>query len=103
MTYPRKVVCERDCSNRYDDDYFTPIGWTPMDKAPKDGTDILIKADDGDGPVVFMAYWGYEHPEEAMRYRGEKPCWCVSCSFNDEFGEMMLIDNPLGWQPVPDV
>lgn len=61
------------------------LKWLPIESAPKDGTDIVVRCDKG----IDMASWGCE----CYDYCGEPCSW--SCS--------ILIDcQPTHWLPIPE-
>lgn len=77
--------------------------WQPIETAPKDGTHILVYAQD-DYSVPFVSWWGCDRYE-----KGEIPSllgcgdvdierhWCVSgCEDGDS-----TICEPTHWMPLP--
>ena len=62
-----------------------PAGWTPIETAPRDGTDILAwrdKLDPGDSPMMEVVYW---HRDGKL--------WCVC--------EPWCRVEPTHWHPLP--
>jgi hypothetical protein len=69
--------------------------WLEMKDAPKDGTRILIKSNDGN---VYVAAWlnNYDPPGEGVRME-----WAIPESWQDEQGGYFTVDYPVGWMPCP--
>ena len=69
--------------------------WLKMEDAPKDGTRILIK--DNEGTVFVGAWIGYNYePRTKLIYN-----WVIPESWQDEQGGYYDIDNPIGWMYCP--
>lgn len=69
--------------------------WDNMENAPKDGSRILIKDNDG---VVYVAAWiGYNLGLGKTKFYD----WVIPESWQDEQGGYYEIDNPVGWMHCP--
>ncbi len=68
--------------------------WKDMDSAPKDGTEILIKDEEGN----CICSWGDSQTgtgsKESMR-------WCIVNDWDEEIGYNSP-KNPIGWMHLPE-
>ncbi len=69
--------------------------WIDIKSAPKDGTSILVKDEEGD---VYLVAWLDDN--EGMR-GGKMMSWCVPESWQDEQGGYYTVDNVVKWMPLP--
>lgn len=69
--------------------------WQPIETAPKDGTFVLI-AEKGE---VYKANWQQDYG--VICYPTSPYRWCVYGSYQDEQGGYEIINEPIGWQPLP--
>jgi len=70
--------------------------WLSMDSAPKDGSRILIKDEEG---FVYVVSW--LNSSEGINVLKETMDWCIPESYQDEQGGYENIYRPVGWMPCP--